>query len=192
MHIWADIPILVIYQPKIDGFCFNLAHFKGQKTFIWNHGPDHGQDFGTSYNLGTVWPVRTVTAANPEKLDCLFALFHDTASHSIPSRVADVTRWHKCDQVTILWPGVPSDEPDCALPDQVLDGRVLQDVLTARLHLDLFVTVLGCGYVVSFVNPMNPKKFSNGRGKGVSILCGWKMDGDGNEIKFNEIQLQIQ
>ena len=65
--IWADIPIWVISQPKIDGFCFNLAHFKGQKIYIWNHGPDHGQDFGTGYNLGTVWPVRTVTAANPDK-----------------------------------------------------------------------------------------------------------------------------
>ena len=31
----------------------NLAHFKGQKTFIWNHCPDHGQDFGTGQNLGT-------------------------------------------------------------------------------------------------------------------------------------------
>ena len=63
--IWADIQIWVISQPKLDGFCFNLAHFKGQKTYIWNHGPDHGQDFGTGYNLGTAWPVRTVTAANP-------------------------------------------------------------------------------------------------------------------------------
>ena len=38
---------------KIDGFCFNLAHFKGQKTCLWNLGPDHGQDFRTGYNLRT-------------------------------------------------------------------------------------------------------------------------------------------
>ena len=35
-----------------------------------------------------------------------------------------------------------SDEPDGALPDQVLNRRVLEDVLAARLHLDLLVAVL--------------------------------------------------
>ena len=28
-------------------------------------GYDHGQNFGTGYNFGTVSPVRTVTTANP-------------------------------------------------------------------------------------------------------------------------------
>ena len=26
---------------------------KAKKNYIWNHGPDLGQDFGTGYNLGT-------------------------------------------------------------------------------------------------------------------------------------------
>ena len=26
---------------------------KAKKPYIWNHGPDHGQDFEIGYNLGT-------------------------------------------------------------------------------------------------------------------------------------------
>ena len=39
----------VISQPNVDGFCSNMNDLKA----FFNHGHDHGQDFGTGYNLGT-------------------------------------------------------------------------------------------------------------------------------------------
>ena len=41
--------VILISQPDVDGFWSNMNHLK---AFL-NHGHDHGQDFGTGYNLGT-------------------------------------------------------------------------------------------------------------------------------------------
>ena len=45
----------VISQSNVVAFCLNMNDLK---AFF-----NHGQDFGTGYNLGTAWPVRTVTPA---------------------------------------------------------------------------------------------------------------------------------